>query len=153
MPTLSEQIETSLPLHDTFVFVSDFANSHLWDPGVETAARIGAGPVGVGARYRLGVRMGPRIAPMEYRVTTFEPPHRVVLAGSGSGVSAIDDIRFEITDRGTRVEYQADIRLHGLARLVEPFAGRTFRRIAQDARDGLQRTLDERAAARPSDGR
>ena len=53
------------------------------------------GPVGLGARYRLGVRMRGRVAPMEYRITTYEPPSRVVLTGEGSNVSAVDEIRFE----------------------------------------------------------
>jgi len=146
MTTLREQIETTLPIDEAFVFVADFANAAHWDPGVATSERIGDGPVGVGARYRLGVRMGGRVAPMEYRITTFEPTWRVVLAGSGLGVAAVDDIRFEATPTGTRIDYTADIRLRGLLRFAAPFAGGAFARIARDARDGMQRALDQRAA-------
>ena len=85
----------SLPIDEAFAYVADFANSQEWDPGVATAERLDPGPVGVGSRYRLGVRMGGRVAPMEYRISVFEPPTRVVLTGSGSGVTAVDDIRFE----------------------------------------------------------
>ena len=91
--------------------------------------------------------MAGRVVPMEYVITTWQPPYRVVLAGSGSGVTATDDIRFEATPSGTRIDYTADIRLRGLLRLVTPFAGGAFARIARDARDGMQRTLDRRAAA------
>jgi hypothetical protein len=69
-----------------------------------------------------------------------------VLKGTGSGVSAVDDIRFEATGMGTRIDYAADIRLQGFMRLAAPFAGRAFARIARDARDGMQRTLDQLAA-------
>ena len=147
MAILRERIETTLPLDEAFAFVADFANAAHWDPGVDTSERTNPGPVGVGARYRLGVRMGGGVAPMDYEITTYEPSRRVVLAGSGSGVAAVDDIRFEATPMGTRIDYTADIRLRGPRRLLAPFAGGAFARIARDARDGMQRALDQRAAA------
>ena len=146
MPVLREQIETSLPLVAAFAFVSDFANAQLWDPGVASSKQIDAGPVGVGTRYRLGVRMRGKVAPMVYEVTVYEPDRRVVLRGSGSSVAAVDDIRFEAMPSGTRIDYTADIRLRGLMALATPFAGATFRSIARDARDGMQRALDALAA-------
>ena len=79
---------------------------------------------------------------MDYEITVFEPSRRVVLKGTGSGVSAVDDIRFEATNAGTRIDYVADIRLVGLLRLAAPFAGGAFARIARDASDGMRRTLD-----------
>ena len=82
--------------------------------------------MGPGARYRLGVRMRGRIAPMEYRITGFDAPRRVVLAGSGSGVRATDDITFHGCRDGTRIEYVAEIDLTGLMRLLEPFVGGAF---------------------------
>jgi hypothetical protein len=148
VPVLHEKIETSLPVDEAFGFVADFANAAQWDPNNATSERVGSGPVGVGARYLLGVRMFGKVAPMEYEITTFEPSRRVVLKGTGSGVAAVDDIRFEATTTGTQIDYIADIRLRGLLRLATPFAGGSFARIARDARDGMQRALDELAAAR-----
>ncbi|HET7495868.1 MAG TPA: SRPBCC family protein [Candidatus Limnocylindrales bacterium] len=147
MAILRERIETVLPLDDAFAFVADFANSAHWDPGVASAERMDAGPLGVGARYRLGIRIGGRVAPMDYLVTAFEPLRRVVLAGRGSGVDAEDEIVFEATPTGTRIDYTADIRLRGVMRLATPFAAGALARIARDARDGMQRELDRRAAA------
>lgn len=152
MAILRERIETRLGLEPTFAFVADFANAAAWDPGVATSERIDAGPVAVGARYRLGIRMGSRVVPMEYVITQLEPGRRVVLAGSGSGVVAVDDIAFEATPMGTAITYVADIRLRGLLRLLTPFAGGAFRRIAANARDGMQRALDARAAAEQAMG-
>jgi len=147
MPILRETIQTDLGRDAAFAFVADFVNAPAWDPGTATSERIDDGPVGVGSRYRLGVRMRGRIAPMEYRITTFDEPGRVVLAGIGSGVRASDDITFAATPGGTRIEYVAEIRLVGWKRLLEPFVGRAFAKIGRDARDGMQRTLDERARA------
>jgi carbon monoxide dehydrogenase subunit G len=147
MAILREQINTALPLDRAFAFVADFATAEQWDPGVATSVRSDTGPVGVGARYRLEVRMRGKVSPMEYVITTFEPSRRVVLTGTGSGVEAVDDIRFAATETGTRIDYVADIRLTGLMRLAGPFAGGAFEKIARDARDGMQRTLDQLAAA------
>jgi carbon monoxide dehydrogenase subunit G len=148
MPTLNERIDTTLSRAEAFAFVADFANAQHWDPGVATSERVDAGPVALGTRYRLGVRMAGRVAAMEYRITAFDPPHRVVLDGAGSGVVAVDDIRFEATPTGTRIDYVADIRLRGLLRLLAPFTGGAFATIARNARDGMQAALDARAAAR-----
>jgi carbon monoxide dehydrogenase subunit G len=152
MPILRERIETSLPVEEAFAFIADFANSMRWDPGVATSQRVDPGPVGVGARYRLGVRMRGRVTPMEYRITDFDPLRRVVLAGSGSGVTAVDDIAFAKTPTGgTVIDYTADIRLGGWMRLIQPFAGGAFAGVARKAADGMRRTLaamaDEGVAA------
>ena len=148
MAVLREHIESALGIDEAFAFVADFANSQRWDPGVASSVRLDEGPVRVGARYRLGVRMGSRVAMMEYEITRLEAPRRVVLAGRGSGVRAIDDISFTVTPSGTRIDYVADIRLQGLLRLLAPFAGGAFRRIGENARNGMQRTLDALATAR-----
>lgn len=150
MPRIHRTITTDLPLQDTFDFVADFANSAVWDPGVADAERLGDGPTGLGSRYRLGVRMAGRIAPMEYRITTFEAPTRVVLTGEGSTVAAVDDIRFRsgLDGRGTVIDYVADIRLTGWMRLIEPFAGGAVERIGTDAAAGMERTLAALAARR-----
>jgi carbon monoxide dehydrogenase subunit G len=152
MPILREQVTTALPIDDTFAFLADFANAQDWDPGVAASERIDDGPVRVGSRFRLQVRMGRGVAPMEYRISRLEAPHRVVLEGTGNGVVATDDITFEPADGGTRIHYTADIRLTGLRRLLTPLAGGAFRAIAANARAGMDRALRARAAARSADG-
>ena len=158
MPTLREMIETDLPPAASFAFIADFANAPVWDPGTATSERLDGGPVGVGARYRLGVRMRGKVVPMEYRIETFEPDRLVVLRGEGSGVRARDEITFHPVDSGTgrgsgtRIEYAAEIHLQGPMRLLEPLLGGIFAKIGRDARDGMQRALDELARAAGSAG-
>jgi len=147
MPRLQFTIETSLPADEAFAYIADFANSQFWDPGVATAERIDPGPVGLGARYDVGVLLRGKASPMEYRITTYEPSTRVILTGEGSNVSAVDEIRFEPIPTGTRIDYTADINLGGWMRLVQPFVGGSFEKLTQDARGGMKKTLDERAKA------
>jgi carbon monoxide dehydrogenase subunit G len=152
MPTLRETIETTLPPDVVFPFIADFANAPDWDPGTATSERVDDGPVGVGATYRLGVRMRGRVAPMTYRVATWEPGQQVVLDGEGSGVRARDEITFARAGGGTRIEYVAEIRLTGWMRLLEPFAGGAFAKLGRDAREGMQQALDELARASDAAG-
>ena len=146
MTRIHERIQTTLPIEAAFDYIADFANNQEWDPGTDSSTRINDGPVDRGARYQLDVRMGGRVAPMEYRIRDFERPHRVVLVGHGSGVDAVDDIRFERTDHGTAIDYTADIRLGGILRFVQPFLGGTFAKIGRDAAAGMTQALASRAA-------
>jgi dehydrogenase/reductase SDR family member 12 len=147
MTRLVETLETRLPIEDTFAFVADFANSAAWDPGVASSQRLDDGPVAVGSRYKLGINMRGKVVPMIYEVTAWEPTRRVVLAGEGSGVKAVDEIVFTPTATGTRIDYTADIRLQGWMRLAQPFAGGALAKIADDAVRGMKQTLEERASA------
>lgn len=148
MTAIREQIETRLPIDATFAYVADFDHQAEWDPGTETSVALDDGPVRVGSRYRLDVRIGPRTAPMEYVITVLDAPRRVVLVGTGSGVTSTDDIRFEATPTGgTRVDYGADIQLSGVLGLVQPLLGGAFRNLGRRAADGMRRELDARAGA------
>ncbi len=141
MTRIHERIETALSIEAAFDFIADFANSEQWDPGTASSHRLDDGPVGPGARFALDVRMGRRVAPMLYTIRDYERPHRVVLVGAGSGVDAVDDIRFERVGDRTVIDYTADIRLGGVLRLVQPFLGRTFAGIGRDAAAGMAATL------------
>ncbi len=147
MTRIHERIATTLPIEAAFDFVADFANSQEWDPGTTSSRRLDEGPVGPGARYSLMVRMGGRVAPMEYSIRDFDRPHRVVLVGSGSNVKAVDEIRFERAGDGTIVDYSADIRLGGLLRLVEPFLGGTFEKLGRDAAAGMDAAFEDLGAS------
>jgi len=147
MARLHETVDTPLSIDRAFAFVADFSNSAKWDPGTVSAKAVGDATPRVGTEYELQVRMGGRTAPMTYVIETLDPGHRIVLRGRGPNVSATDDIRFETTARGTRIDYRADIELTGLLRLAAPFAGSAFKSIGKNARDGMQRTLDAMALA------
>jgi hypothetical protein len=142
--TLRETIETALPIEQAFAYVADWTHQAEWDPNTVTSRGLAEGAPTIGSRYALEVKMGPRTMPMEYRITELAAPERVVLVGEGSGVWSEDVIRFSQTPAGTRVDYEAEIRLAGLLRLVQPLLGRAFDGIAKGAVRGLKRELDAR---------
>jgi carbon monoxide dehydrogenase subunit G len=150
MTRIHEQLEADVPIEAAFDYIADFDHADEWDPNTAEARRLDGGPLGAGSRFELGVRMGGRTVPMEYRITEFERPARVVLVGEGSGVESIDDIRFERRGDLTAVDYRADIRLGGVLRLLQPFLGGTFAKIGREAAAGMRRELASLAG--PSDG-
>ena len=146
MPILKETIHTTLPRDEAFAYIADWSRQAEWDPNTVSVERIGEGGPEIGARYAMEVKLiGSRTGTMEYRITELVPPERIVLVGEGSGVWSEDVITFTETGTGTRVDYQAEIKLRGLLGLMQPLLGRAFDGIAKGAVSGMKRELDARA--------
>jgi Polyketide cyclase / dehydrase and lipid transport len=147
MTLLAEHLTTALDRESAFRYVADFSRQSEWDPNTVSSRRVDPGELGVGARFALEVKMGRRAVPMEYRITEFEAPAKVVLVGEGSGVWSRDVITFTDAPEGTRVDYVAEIRLSGLLGLAQPLLGRAFASLGRGAVDGMKRELDRLAGA------
>jgi dehydrogenase/reductase SDR family member 12 len=145
MTQLTEHLTTALDRETAFQYVADFARQSEWDPNTLSSRRVDPGELGVGARFALEVKVGRKAVPMEYRITEFDPPAKVVLVGEGSGVWSQDVITFTDTPDGTRVDYSAEIRLSGLLGLAQPLLGRAFASIGRGAVEGMKRELDRLA--------
>lgn len=152
MTKLIESLETPLARERAFAYIADWSRQAEWDPNTTSSARIGEGGPDVGARYALEVKMGPKAVPMEYRITELQAPSRIVLIGEGSGVWTEDVITFSESATGTRVDYEAEIKLSGLLGLAQPLLGRAFDGIAKGAVTGMKQKLDalHAQAAAPS---
>ncbi|MEZ5584346.1 MAG: SDR family NAD(P)-dependent oxidoreductase [Candidatus Competibacteraceae bacterium] len=143
MIRLQETIEVPGLIDDVFRYTSNFSHIAQWDPGITESVKLSPGVIGVGTRFRLIVKFGLSSTPMEYEITAYEPPDRVVLQGEGGAIQAIDTIRFAATDRGTRIDYTADIELKGWSSLTEPFLRGVLNRVGKRAIAGLQKALTE----------
>ena len=147
MTRLAEHLITTLDRETAFRYVADFSRQPEWDPNTVSAVRIDTGDLGVGARFALEVRVGRRTVPMEYRITEFEAPTRVVLVGEGGGVWSQDVITFTSVPDGTRVDYVAEIKLGGLLGLAQPLLGPALARVGRGAVEGMRRELDRLAGS------
>jgi carbon monoxide dehydrogenase subunit G len=142
MARLIHTLEVERPLAEVFAFIGDFANAADWDPGVAGSERVGDEPISVGTRYRLVALFNGKRLPLEYTVTEWAPPRRVVLEGRGDRFYGLDDIRFDPTPSGgTRITYEADLRLTGPFRLFEPLMKRRFEETGRNAIEGMDRAL------------
>ena len=126
----------------TFDYMADFANAAEWDPGTASAERLDAGEVGLGATFRLGVRIGSRTTPLDYRIVAFDRPHRVVLLGESDTIRSEDSVTVvPAADGGSVLTYDADLTLRGGFALANPVLGLFFDRIGDKGVAGLRHTL------------
>jgi carbon monoxide dehydrogenase subunit G len=125
-----------------FAYLADFEHAAEWDPGIVEARRLGAGPTEVGSRFEVIASFRGSRQRFEYVVTELDPGRRIVLRGEGAKARSDDEITVErAPGGGARVAYEADLRLKGARRVVEPFLRGTFERMGDDALDGLRARL------------
>jgi hypothetical protein len=134
---------------DLFAYLADFSSAAEWDPGVVAAERLsGDGPVAAGTSFRLSVRTLGGDTPLIYEVEAIEPPSSVTFRAENAILVSLDTITFaEREGGGTRVRYDADLRLKGPLRLADPVLRLVFARIGDRARDGLCGALDGTVSA------
>jgi hypothetical protein len=129
-------------VEDAFTYLGDFSHCQSWDPSVDEAVRLDDGPVALGSRFRVTASFLRRTVQLEYAITTYEFPHRVVFSASLPRLSSVDEITIT-TDAGvTNVTYRSDLRALGVFRMLDPVLGFFFQRLASRAREGLVRELN-----------
>ncbi|UCC99777.1 MAG: SDR family NAD(P)-dependent oxidoreductase, partial [Phycisphaerales bacterium] len=144
MIRLKQTIRVDRPVRDVFRYAGDFENVEQWDPGISESKKVTPGPVGVGTVYNVLVKSGPWRIPMQYTVTEYAPPNRVVLEGEGKRIRALDSITFEERPNGTEVIYTADLSFSGALASAEPVMKGMLDRVGRKAIVGLEISLNER---------
>ncbi|HEX7460476.1 MAG TPA: SDR family NAD(P)-dependent oxidoreductase, partial [Acidimicrobiales bacterium] len=132
---------------ETFDYLADFSRAAEWDPGTATAERLDDGPLGPGSTFRLGVRVGPRVIPLEYRIVTYERPHKVVLLGESDTIRSEDTMTVAAAaDGGSILTYHADLRLLGSFAIANPVLPLFFDPIGDRGVEGLRAVLGRPSA-------
>ena len=126
---------------EAFAYLSDFANSQEWDPGVSEATRIGDGPIGIGSRFSVHASFMGRIMALEYTITAFEIGTRLVFEAPLPLGRSVDEIAFVATPSGCNITYNAELQMRGLAKLLDPIMYVAFRPVGNAARGGLVRVM------------
>ena len=137
----TRDIEVPTPPAETFAYLADFANAAEWDPGIVEARRLTPEPTAVGSRFEVVALFRGNRQRFEYVVTEFEDGKRIALRGEGEKAVSDDVMTISPSERGTRIAYEADIRLKGVFRIAEPFLGGTMKKMGDDALDGLSSRL------------
>jgi hypothetical protein len=116
------RLEFTIDIHrsvrDVFGVVGNLANDPKWQRAVTEAAKVSAGPIAEGTRFRHVVRMMGRasVVDMEFRHYAFER-HYVLDCVTGP-LEFTTDVRFEPTVAGTRVVTLIAGQPRGLVRLA-----------------------------------
>jgi len=141
-------VESRSSAAETFGYLAAFSNAAEWDPGVPAGEQLDPGPVRVGSRFRLVVPfLGMRMS-LTYEVIRFVPGREVQLGAASGLLRATDTIVVTEDTDGSTVSYDAEVRLRGPLRVLDPLLRPGFRAVAERAAAGLADALSRRAPGR-----
>ncbi len=106
---ITETIDVDAVPERAFDYVANFGHLDEWDPTFDHAVRTDTGPLGVASTFRVATEMAGNQVVIDYRITEFRRPERVVLVGQSSSFTSTDTIEFAPHDDGTRVTYHAEV--------------------------------------------
>jgi uncharacterized protein YndB with AHSA1/START domain len=132
------------PTAEIWSYLADLRSIAEWDPSIEKARLVSGDPSTVGARYQLEVGfLGSRVS-LPYVAVTVEPPTRLVFTAETESVTVRDEARIRPkADGGTSLTWDAELRLKGARRLLDPLLHLAFNRLGSRAARGLRVRLNE----------
>lgn len=144
MASFEERIPSRWTPEQTFSYLAMFSNARDWDPGVLEADRLDNGPVRAGSQFRLVVPFGRRKLALIYRVVRLSQEDREITLAARSALLLITDhIAVRPVLGQTFVDYRAEAKLRGPARLLDPVLRRGFNAVGKRAAVGLAAVLTE----------
>lgn len=145
MARIVEHVRTPRSREEAFDHLADFTTTATWDPGITRARRLDDGPLGVGSRFEVHVKLGLVAVPFVYEITTYDRTDHLVLVTRGPFHVGRDDVRFRTTVDGTEVTWDAEFAVRGPGgRLIDPLLAIGFRRTGRAAVAGLAEALSGR---------
>ena len=150
MARFVDAIDLPIPPEEAFDYLADFSHAESWDPGVVEAKALTRWAPRLGSRFRVVAGFLGRRIPLEYRISAFERPRRLVFAGGDDTLRSVDELTFSPRGQGTRVTYEATLELRGLRACFDPALDVAFQLIGRVAAAGLRKHF--RDAARARDG-
>jgi hypothetical protein len=137
-------VNSSHSARDTWSYLADLRSVAEWDPSVEEIRLVAGDPGTVGARYELEVSFLGRRVSLPYVTVAAEPPHRVVFTAETGSLTIRDEALIKpIADGGSTVIWDADLRLKGPRRILDPLLRLGFDRLGSRAVLGLTERLGE----------
>lgn len=137
------------PVDRVFAYLSDFTTTTEWDPGTVRTERV-SGEGGVGTHYRNISTFLGRETELNYLVVEHVPGQRLALRGENDTLVAHDTMTFvrgagsgTTPGEGTTVTYRAEFEFKGLARLVAPLLSPAFKKLGDDAEQGMRAALGQ----------
>ena len=141
MVVITREVTAAAAPATVFAYLSDFESTNDWDPGTVRTVRT-AGDGAVGTVYANTSRFAGRTTELTYTVTDLEAPHRITLRGENPAVVALDTITVQPSGAGSLVRYQATFTFRStLLRLAAPVLRPAFRRLGDEAENGLRAAL------------
>jgi uncharacterized protein YndB with AHSA1/START domain len=132
------------PVEDVFDFVADERNEPTYNPQMLRAQLLTPGPVGAGSRFAAVHRGRRRPVEMQIEVTEYERPRRLASTTTMARGHVRGVLSFEPVGSATRMRWDWNLPLNGLARLAAPLVKAIGSRQEQACWQGLKAHLESR---------
>jgi uncharacterized membrane protein len=117
MPSAEHEVTIRRPVTEVFAFVADGRNAPKWRPGVLDISPVSG--AGLGAVYKQGVRgPGGRRIDADYRITVYEPNHRLAFEAIAGPVRPTGQFAFDDANGSTLLSFALQAELGGIKKLL-----------------------------------
>ncbi|AWK12448.1 polyketide cyclase [Streptomyces spongiicola] len=113
------------PVEEVFAFLADGGNDRTFSPRVQEMTKTTDGPTGLDTVYRSKVRDAGMTTSREFRISGFEPPHRIRWTELSKNLVTVPEGGYDLeaVDAGrTRLTVFNTLEGHGLGKLLVGFA-------------------------------
>lgn len=141
MPTVSRTFTVQPAPQVVIDYLKDFGNAEEWDPGTESCTREDAGPIRVGSSWHNTSKILGVTAELTYRLDELTDD-KVVLVGRNDRSTSTDTITVVPSGSGSEITYQAELEMHGMAKLATPLMKLEFEKLANQTRDQMTEVLN-----------
>ena len=130
--------DLAAPIDDVFACLSDVEGWQDWDPSIRETTPTDTGSPAIGSRYEVVVGFYGKAIRQVHQIVELEAPSRLVVATSGRVVGRTV---YELTpiDGGTRVIWDASLKLKGMARMLDRGLNLAFSGLGDSATEGLRK--------------
>ena len=142
MPTVSRTFTVTAPPQQVLDYLRDFSNAEAWDPGTQTCTRIDSGPVTVGSTWHNVSKILGVSTELTYTLKE-STDGQLVFEGKNKSATSVDTISVGPADGGARIDYRADLKMHGLGIVMAPAMKVLFEKIAGDTKNQMTEVLNK----------
>jgi carbon monoxide dehydrogenase subunit G len=148
MARYSTTVRTPMPPAEAFAYMADLRNFERWDPGVTKVVQVNGAGGGPHTVFDVDVKSPGKDLTLQYVTTRYDEPSSVQVEARSAMFTSIDRIDVVPDGDGSRVTYDAELRLNGVLRVFDLGLRLAFQRIGDRAAAGLERALGgERVSA------
>jgi carbon monoxide dehydrogenase subunit G len=144
MATVTRIFNVSPPPELVVDYLKDFVHAEQWDAGTRSCERIDRGPVAEGAFWHNVSKIGGVTAELTYTLEELTE-RRVVFVGGNQSSTSIGSITVDPAEAGSRITYEAELAMHGTAKLLSPLINFAFERLAADTEKQMTAALNQLA--------
>ena len=144
MPVVSRTFNVSPPPRVIVDYLKDFAHAEQWDPGTRSCERVDRGPVAEGAYWHNVSKILGRTAELTYKLEELTD-RKLVFVGENKSSTSVDTITVDAAGAGSVVTFEAELEMHGAARLLNPVMKLAFEKRAGETENRLTTVLNQLA--------